>query len=190
MLRFPRQLVRGFGVFNRAIAALAVLGLVAGAVEYLTGISVLPGAEPILDAFVIPGRIAVMLMGCLPLLELIFRLCHKVLDPLGRRLGVNGTTLEALLLITTTAIPAFPMMKDMPPKGKTATIAWMSGAMGLITSHYAFALGVDPAVCMPQAAAKLISGGAALCIALAIPARSAFYQYQKQPVAEPQADPS
>lgn len=175
LLRFPRQLLRGFGIFNHGIAALAILGLMAGAVEYLTGIALLPGAQPILESFVIPGRIAVMLMGCLPLLELLFRLAHRLLDPLGRRLGVNGVTLEALLLITTTAIPAFSMLRDMPPKGKTAAIAWMCGAMGLVTSHYAFALGVDPSVCLPQAAAKLVVGGIGLGIALAIPSTSAFY---------------
>ena len=137
--------------------------------------ALLPGAQPILESFVIPGRIAVMLMGCLPLLELLFRLAHHLLDPLGRRLGVNGVTLEALLLITTTAIPAFSMLRDMPPKGKTAAIAWMCGTMGLVTSHYAFALGVDPSVCLPQAAAKLVVGCIGLGIALAIPATSDFY---------------
>lgn len=176
LLRFPQQLVHGFGIFNRGIAALAILGLMVGAVEYLTGIALLPGAQPILESFVIPGRIAVMLMGCLPLLELLFRLAHHLLAPLGRRLGVNDVTLEALLLITTTAIPAFSMLREMPPKGKTAAIAWMCGSMGLATSHYAFALGVDPSVCLSQAIAKLIVGGIRLGIALAIPSTSAFYQ--------------
>ena len=175
LLCFSRQLLRGFEIFNHGISALAILGLMVGAIEYLTGIALLPGAQPILESFVIPGRIAVMLMGCLPLLELLFRLAHHLLDPLGRRLGVNGVTLEALLLITTTAIPAFSMLRDMPPKGKTAAIAWMCGTMGLVTSHYAFALGVDPSVCLPQAAAKLVVGCIGLGIALAIPATSDFY---------------
>lgn len=176
LLFFPQKLLRGFRIFNRGISSLAVLGLIAGAVEYLTGVSFLPGAEPILDAFVIPGRIAVMLMGCLPLLEILFKLTHRQMEAVGRRLGGNAKTLEALLLITTTAIPAFPMLQEMPPKGKAAVIAWMVGTMGLLTSHYGFAMGVEPAVCIPQAAAKFMTGCIALGIALAIPSSAAFYR--------------
>lgn len=176
LLLCPNRVIRCFHAFNRFLSALTVCGLVTGALEYLTGWRLLPGTEPILEALVIPGRISVMLMGCLPLMSLVSRLLHGILEPLGRQLGVNAQTLEALLLTTATAIPIFAMLRDMPPKGKTAAIAWMVGAMGILTAHLGFAMGVDPAVCQPQMAAKLVCGALSLTVALCIPSRAAFYR--------------
>lgn len=175
LLLCPQGILRGFYAFNRFLSAVTICGLVLGALEYLTGRTLLPGTEPILDAMIIPARIAVMLMGCLPLMQLLSRLLHGILEPLGRRLGVNAATLEALLLTTATAIPIFPMLREMPPKGKTVSIAWMVGSMGLLTSHIGFAMGVAPAVGQPQMLAKFLTGILALTIALCIPTASRFY---------------
>lgn len=176
LLSFPEKLIRCFYFFSKGISAVGIIGLMVGALEYLLGRPVVPNATPILEAFVVPGRISVMLMGCLPLMKLLSRLLNSVLDPIGKKLGINGCTLEALMLIFATAIPVFPMLREMPPKGKTAAIAWMVGAMGIMTSHLGFAMGVAPEVCQPQMTAKFISGGLALMAALLIPSGSGFYR--------------
>ena len=178
LLLCPARVIRCFYTFNRFLGIITVCGLVIGGLEYMTGYSILPGTIPILEALVVPGRIAVMLMGCLPFMKLISKLLNRVLEPLGKKVGVNGRTLEALLLTTATAIPIFTMLRDMPPKGKTAAAAWMVGVMGLLTAHLGFAMGVDPAVCQPQMVAKLVSGVISLTAALLIPKDSTFYRQE------------
>ena len=172
----PERIAKGFHVFNKFLTALTVCGLMLGTLQYMANITILPGTTPILEALIIPSRIAVMLMGCLPLMKLVSKLLNRFLEPFGRLLGVNGCTLEALLLTTATAIPVFTMLRNMPPKGKTAATAWMVGTMGLFTAHVGFAMGVAPAACEPQMAAKITSGVIALVIALLIPNKAAFYR--------------
>ena len=82
LLCFPEKLIRCFYVFSKGISAVGIIGLMAGAVEYLLGCSFLPGATPILEALVVPGRISVMLMGCLPLMKLLSCLLNCVLEPI------------------------------------------------------------------------------------------------------------
>lgn len=185
LLICPDKLIRFFYALNKFLTAVTVCGLTVGVVIYLTGAGFLPDAMPILEALVIPGRIAVMLVGSLPLMKLLSKLLHPLLEPLGKKLGVNAATLEALLLTTATAIPIFTMLRDMPPKGKTVAIAWMVGTMGVLTAHLGFAMGIDSSVCQPQMTAKLVSGALALGAALLIPTRSAFYQ--KEEASQPAA---
>ncbi len=47
---FPAKIIRGFGLFASGLKAIITIGLVLGAVTYLTGISILPNLSPIQDA--------------------------------------------------------------------------------------------------------------------------------------------
>lgn len=115
-------------------------------------------------------------MGCLPLMELIFRLFRKLFEAFGRKVGINAVSVGGLLLSFATGIAVLKMIRDMNPKGKVVTTAFLVSGMATFTSFLAYTMGIDPEICTPQIVAKLISGMIALVITCMIPEKSKFFE--------------
>ena len=73
ILKFTDAAIRGFGVFARIIQILTTLGLVLGAVQYMTGLALLPGLTPIEDGMAVAASIVIVMLGSLPVAELLRR---------------------------------------------------------------------------------------------------------------------
>lgn len=84
LVKKPLAVIHGFGIFSRGVQALASLGLTLGAVQHLTGISLLPGLAPLSEAMQTVCAIGIVMLGGLPLAELIQRVLTS-LSPVRHR---------------------------------------------------------------------------------------------------------
>lgn len=175
LLFFTDKMVRAFSGFAEVIRILAIAGLMIGSIENFLGVHILEGTQPILPSMQTAASIALTLMGCLPLMEIIFRLCKNLFEKIGAFVGINGVAVGGILLSFATAIAVLKMIQDMNPKGKTVVTACMMTAMGMLTSVLGHALSVAPEIAGPQMVAKLVCGFLGMAIACAIPAGSRFY---------------
>lgn len=66
----PEGMIKGFTIFGKGVVIVATIGLVAGAIQQLTGLTIIPGIAPIGEGIEIVGGIALVLAGafCLVLL--------------------------------------------------------------------------------------------------------------------------
>ena len=161
-----KWMIRGFGLFGKAVVAVITAGLAAAIVEALTGFVIIPGMAPIEDGFLTVGEIAIVLAGAFPLVHLLTRLLRKPLLKLGRLLGINDTAAAGLLASLANSIATFGMVKDMDPRGKVVNIAFAVSAAFVFGDHLGFTAGFAPEFLPAMIVGKLAGGIAAVILAL------------------------
>lgn len=166
-LRFlPRQTLVGFSWFARLIRWLSIIGLVLGAVQYISGTVLLPGLAPIEDAMKVVSGIGVVLLGSLPAAELLRRALRRPLQALGRRAGLADSSLAGLLIGFVSVTPALAMLKDMDPRGRAMNAAFLVCGASTLASHLGFTLSAEPAMLTPLLLTKTVGGVLAAALAL------------------------
>lgn len=167
-LFLPDIVFRGAAAVGRGVGALSIIGIIIGAFAHLTGKSIpfFEEADSIMNALSICAGIAVVLIGILPLLELLTRLLQKPLNALGKLLRINTAAASGLIYTLANPVPAFSMLKDMDARGKVLNIAWLACAAAALGDHLGFTAGVQPEMIAPMVAGKLIGGMAALLLGL------------------------
>lgn len=161
-----KKTIRCFSGFAEAICILNLVGLIAGAFQYMTGYSLLPGLMPIEEAMEVVAAIAIVMLGSLPLSELIQRALAKPAMRLGRRTGLNGASIAGLLMGMVSVLPAIVMVRDMDRRGKIVNGAFMVCAASAFAAHLGFVAGMDRGMIAPLLAAKLIGGFSGAGVAL------------------------
>ena len=162
----PEQMVRGFCLLAEGIKAIVTVGLVLAAVESLTGWVPVAGMAPIGEAMAVVASIGVVMLGSLPLAQLLCRALERPLGRLGGRLGLRPQSLTGMLISLVTPLPALSMYQDMDPRGKVAAGAFLVSGASLLAAHMGFVISVEPEMLLPMAAGKL--GGALAAAALAL----------------------
>lgn len=166
-----KAMIRGFTVFGWLVTALITVGLAAGILEALTGVTVISGMAPLSDGYAVVGSIAIVLAGAFPLVYVITRVFQKPLMKLGGLLGMNEVAAAGMVATLANSIPMFGMMKDMDERGKVLNVAFAVPAAFVFGDHLGFTAGFAPALLGPMIAAKLISGAVAVGIALILTRR-------------------
>lgn len=166
LLKWPKQLVRGFSGFAKLIQIVCTVGLTLGAIQYMTGWTLLPGLAPLEDAMVTVSAIAIVLLGSLPLAELVRRLLQKPFAWIGKRTGLNDVSTTGLLIGAVSVTPALVMMKDMDDRGKVVNAASLVCAASAFSAHIGFTLSAEPELVAPLMAAKLFGGILSIAIAM------------------------
>lgn len=166
ILKFTDAAIRGFGVFARIIQILTTLGLVLGAVQYMTGLALLPGLTPIEDGMAVAASIGIVMLGSLPVAELLRRCLEKPLGWIARHTGMNSASVTGLLVGMVSVVPAIVLVRDMDRRGRVVNAAFLvCGASGL-AAHLGFTAGVEGNMILPMLASKLLGGllGATLAL--------------------------
>ena len=164
-IRFAQErAIRLFLLFGKFIKIVTVLGLTGAAVEYMTGLVVIPGMPPIMDGMRTASGIAIMLMGSLPLMELIVRLLDRPFRAAGKKLGLDGVSVAGLIFCCVSVLPVFSSLKNMCPKGKVAVIAASVSLIGVFASHLGFTSQAVPSMLGTVLVSKLVSGLLAVAI--------------------------
>lgn len=166
LIFIPRKMIAGALVFGKFIVVVITIGLVAAAFEQLTGITIVPGMSPIMDAMVVIAQIGIILLGTFPILKLIVKGLDKPLTALGKKIGMDGTSAACIVITLANSIPVYKLMKDMNPRGKVINTAWLVPATAALGDHLGFTAGVRPDMITSVVLGKLIAG--ALAIALAV----------------------
>lgn len=159
-------MIRGFGIFGKAIIALITVGLAAAIVESLTGWELLPGMAPIEDGFQTVGAIAIVLAGAFPLVYVVTKLLRKPLLRFGRILGINDAAAAGLVASLANSIATFGMVKDMDVRGKVVNIAFAVSAAFVFGDHLGFTAGFAPEMLTAVILGKLAGGFSAVAVAL------------------------
>ena len=158
--------IRGFSLLATFIRALATVGLMLGAFETMTGQALLPGLSPLSDAMGVVASIAIVMLGSLPVADLLQRLLRRPLRRFGARTGMNETSIAALLVGAVSVLPAIAMVREMDARGRVVNAAAMVCSASAFAAHLGFVAGVDASMLLPLFAAKFAGALAGACTAL------------------------
>jgi len=158
--------IRCFTVFASVIRILTYSGLTLGAFESLTGIALVPGLAPIEDGLKIVSDVGIVLLGSLPVTELLQRLLKKPMLWIGKKAGMEADGIVGLLISSVTITPALANLKHQTLRDIIINAAFFVCAASALGGHLAYVLGVAPDTVSMMVPAKLIGGvaGAALAI--------------------------
>lgn len=158
VLKKPDVMLKGFQVFARIIQILATLGLMLAAITHLTGIPLLRSMPPLLDAMKTVNSICIVMLGSMPLAELIQRVMKKPFARIQAKTGLNGASTTALLLGLFSATPALAMIPEMDSRGKTVISACLVSSVCVLGAHFAFTMSMEPELVPALLAAKFAGG--------------------------------
>ena len=159
---FPKKMVRGFQYFASGIRILTILGLAVGAVSYMLGRKPPLSMTPIEDAMATVSSIGIVMLGSLPMTELLQRMLKKPLERVGGRLGMNSASIAGLFVSFVSVVPAITMLKDMDQRGKLVNVACMVCAASMLSAHLGFTVSAAPQLLGALLAAKCVGGAAGI----------------------------
>ena len=164
--KVPEQMVKGFCLLAEGIKTVITVGLVLAAVESLTGWNPVPGMASIGEAMGVVASIGVVMLGSLPVAELLRRGLERPFAALGGRLGLSPQSLTGMLVSLATPLPALAAYQDMDERGKVAAGAFLVSGASLLAAHMGFVIGTEPDMLAPLIAGKLSGAIAAAALAL------------------------
>lgn len=160
------RVIRGLEIFAAVMQHVITIGLVLGAVSYMTGITVLPGLYPIEEALKVVASIGIVMLGSLPMAEFLQRVLKRPLGWLGAKVGLNETSIVGLLVGTVSVLPQLTMLKDMDKLGKIINVAYVVSAASMFAAHIGFTLNEQPDLLGALITAKLAGGFAAAILSV------------------------
>lgn len=164
--KIPHRMVKGFCAAADGIKCVITVGLVLAAVESLTGWNPVPGMAPIGEAMSVVGSVGVVMLGSLPMAELLRRALDRPFRWLGGKLGMDAQSMTGMLVGLVTALPALSAFDRMNSRGKVAVGAFLVSGTSLLAAHLGFVVSTEPELLGALIAAKL--NGALVAAALAI----------------------
>ena len=163
----PDQMIRGFSIFASFIRFLITVGLIFGAVQYMTGFTIIPGMAPLEDAMAVVSSIGIVMLGSLPISEILQRVLRRPFSWAGKKAGINEASVAGLLIGMVSVIPVLTMLHQMDTRGKIVNVAFLVSAASTLAAHLGFTMGTEPQLAVALLAAKCIGGVAGALIALA-----------------------
>jgi len=160
------KMIRGFAWFAAGIRAITLIGLIGGAFAYLTGVEILPGAAPIMEGMEIVSSVGIVLLGCLPMGEILQRLLKRPLGWLAKKTDMNTYSVAGLMMGLVAILPVVASLKDMDDRGKVVNGAYLVCGASVLAAHLGFTAGVAPEMVTPMIISKLMGGYAGVLIAL------------------------
>ena len=158
VIKKPEMMMKGFQAFAKFIRRVATLGLTLAALAHLTGISVIPNLLPLQEAMKTVSAICIVMLGSMPLAELIQRLMKVPFEKLSEKTGLNGATATGVLLGLVSATPALAMIPQMNRRGQVVASAMLVSCVCSFGAHFAYANNLYPDMVPAMLAAKLVGG--------------------------------
>lgn len=162
----PRAMEAFFRLFAGLIRCLATLGLTLAAVSHLAGLRLPGGMPPLMEAMETVCGICIVMLGSMPLAELIQRGMARPFRWLQKKTGLSGICTTALLLGMVSTAPALALLPRMDRRNRTVCAAGLVCGAGVFGAHLAFTVSVQPEMTAALLGAKLIGMGAAVLLSL------------------------
>lgn len=154
-----------FAGIGWVVSTVIVIGLAAGIFEHITSITLIPGMMPVMDAFVIVCDIAIILSGVFPFIAVVSKIFGKLFSAVGRKIGINETSVLGLVSSLANSIPTINMAAKMDKKGVVLNMAFAVSASFVFGDHLAFTMAFDEGFVPAMIVGKLISGVSAVAAA-------------------------
>lgn len=167
LLKQPESIVRGFRKFAAGIQKLSIFGLMAGAIQYMTELTILPGLIPLEEAMEVVCSIAIAMLGSMPLAQLLQLLLKSPFRWIGRHTGLNQDSTTGILIGVVSVVPALAMVPRMDNRGKVVIGAFVVCGASAFAAHLGFTLSTEPQLATALLTAKLVGGLAGIVTALA-----------------------
>lgn len=168
LVKIPGVCVKIFHVLGILIKALITVGLAIGIFTFLTGITVLKGADTFLETSKVILNASAVMTGAFPLLFVFSKLLAKPLTLLGKKMGINRVAATGLFSSLASSMITFPMIKDMDRKGAVVNAAFAVSAAFTFAGHLAYTMATDPSYLFPVIVGKLVAGVLAVLMAMLI----------------------
>lgn len=166
---FPNGMIKGFKIFGKVWNSVLALVLAAAIVEHYTGLftnlfgswgfaPLLADEEDGFRAIELLGTIAMMLAGAFPMVYLIRTYLKKPLAKVGGLLGLGSEGSAGLVAGLANGLALFPLIRDMKPKDKVTTIAFVVCAGYSLGDFIAFNVNFQPNLVVAIFVGQLIGG--------------------------------
>lgn len=158
LIKQPEKIIKCFIYFNKIIMTLGTIGLIAGILQRLIGITLVPGMKPLEEGLNVVVNIAIFLAGAYPMMFIITKLFTKPLSKIGEKIGIGENAIVGLIISLANNIPTFVMMKDMDKRGKVICSAFaVSGAFSF-GGQMGFVASVESSMIVPVMIGKMTAG--------------------------------
>ena len=158
ILKFPRKMTTLFLKFAAGIRILAMIGLTLAAFSHISGIQLIRNMPPLMDAMKTVSGICIVMLGSMPLAELLQRLLRVPFEMIRRHTGLNAVSTTALILGMVSVTPSLAMIPDMDERGKVVCSSWLVCSAAAFGAHLGFAMDSCPEMLGSMLAAKLVGG--------------------------------
>ena len=150
----PSGMAKIFIVFAHIIRAVSVLGIIAGLTEYLTGYSLIPGIMPFREALLSTALCGIVLIGCMPLAEILNRLLRRPLGAFTKLAGLEDKSVTGLLLTLVSVTASLGSMHDMRSDDVMVNAAFLVSAAALLGPHLGVCAANAPELVGPMIISK------------------------------------
>ena len=164
----PKLCVKIFGVLGLLMKILITFGLAVGILRFLTGYELIPGLDTLESGAAVCLNATVVMSGAFPFMYIIGRLLRRPLKAMGGKIGINETSALGFVSTLATNVTTFGLMGDMDKKGTVLNSAFAVSAAFTFAGHLAFTLAFDSTYIAPVIIGKILSGVAALIVAILI----------------------
>lgn len=121
VLKKPQAMEKGFTLFGKCIQVLSTLGLILAAVTHMTGLTILGKMLPLQQAMQTVSAIGIVMLGSMPLAELLQRVLRIPFAWISRKTGLNSVSTTGLILGLVSATPTLAMLPEMDERGKVVS---------------------------------------------------------------------
>lgn len=163
--KVPEKMIRGFGIFANGIRGIITIGLILAAVEYMCGWNPIKGMYPIQEGMEVVASIGIVMLGSLPVAELLQRFLRKPFARLGKKWNMNTESMTGILIGSVSVIPAISLFKDMDEKGKVVNAACIVSSASLLAAHMGFTISTRPDMLGALLSGKVCGAVAAFLLA-------------------------
>ena len=166
LVKIPGKMTRGFQAFAKGIQILGTAGLVLGAVQSMTGFTIAKDLTPLEEAMEVVCSIGIVMLGSLPLAELVKRILKRPCGWIGRHTGLNSYSTTGILIGMVSVVPALAMIPHMDKRGKVVNGAFVVCGASTLAAHLGFTVSTQPEMVPVLLAVKLLGGFLGAAVAL------------------------
>lgn len=166
LLKFHNVLMKGFNIFGKLIMALSVIGLLLQGIEAIFQIKLVSGLAPLSESTYIVGKIAFVLAGAYPMLEVINRIFKDGIEKIGEMFGINSVSVAGILGNFASNLLIFGTYRKMDPKGKVICTAFAVSGAFVFGGQFGFVSGIAPEMLGAFIISKIIAGIISIVLAI------------------------
>lgn len=168
LIKASSATLRGFIIFGKLISAIGIIGLLFQGLDLVLGLRIIPNLVPFQDTVVLVGKIALILGGAYPMMEVLNRALKHGFDRIGQFLGVNSNSIAAVIGNLASNILVWGTMKDLDERGMVLCTSLAVSAAFVLGGQFAYVASVEPSMVGPFFLAKFASGAISIIITLCL----------------------
>ena len=117
------------------------------------------------------SSIGIVMLGSLPVAELLQRLLKRPIAVLGKRIGMTETGMVSMLITFVTVTPVLATLKHQEETDITVNAAFAVCGASCLAAHLGFVLAVDRGMTGAMVISKLAGGVCAAAVAMLLAAK-------------------